>query len=64
MTAYTYACVEFPGMDGCPGKVQAGTEAELWELIKTHAQIAHEEDVSAWSDEDIAQVKALIKKID
>jgi predicted small metal-binding protein len=64
MSAYTYACAEFLGMEGCPGKFQAGTESELWELIKTHAQIAHGEDVSAWSDDDIAQVKALIRTID
>lgn len=64
MTAYSYACAEFPGMEECPGKVQAATETELWELIKIHAQIAHGEDVSAWSDEDIAQVSALIKTID
>ena len=30
MAAYTYACCEFPGMEDCPGKVQAETEAELW----------------------------------
>jgi predicted small metal-binding protein len=51
-------------MEGCPAKVQAETEAELWELIKTHAQIAHGEDVSAWSEEDIAQVKTLINTVE
>jgi predicted small metal-binding protein len=51
-------------MEDCPGRVQAKTESELWELIKTHAQIAHGEDVSAWSDEDIAQVENLIKIVE
>ena len=61
MTAYSYACAEFPGMEGCPAKIQTETEAELWQLIEAHARIAHGEDVSQWSDEDKAQVKALIK---
>ena len=64
MTAYSFACGEYPGMEGCPGKVQAETEAELHQLIETHARIAHGEDVSAWSDEEKAQVQALIKIID
>jgi predicted small metal-binding protein len=64
MTAYSFSCGEYPGMEGCPGKVQAETEAELWQLIETHARIAHEEDVSAWSDDEKAQVKALIKTVD
>ena len=51
-------------MDACPGKVQAETESELWQLIETHASIAHGEDVSEWSDEEKAQVKALIKTTD
>ena len=63
MAAYTYACCEFPGMEECPGKVQAETEAELWQLIETHARVAHGEDVSEWSDEDRAQVQALIRNI-
>jgi predicted small metal-binding protein len=64
MTGFSYACAEFSGMEDCPGKVQAATEAELWELIKTHARIAHGEEISAWSDEDIAQVRDLIKTLD
>ena len=64
MTLYSYACAEFPGMEVCPGKVQAETESELWQLIETHARIAHGEVVSEWSDEDKAQVKALIKITD
>ncbi len=51
-------------MESCPGKVQAETESELWELIKTHASLAHGEDVTDWSDEDVAQIKVLIKTVD
>ena len=64
MTAYSFACGEFPGMEACPGKFQAETEEELRQLVEAHAKIAHGEDVSAWSDEDKAQVTALIKTID
>jgi predicted small metal-binding protein len=64
MTAYSFSCGDYPGMEGCPGKVQAETETELHQLIATHARIAHGEEVSAWSDEEKAQVQALIKIID
>ena len=64
MTAYSYACGDYPGMEDCLGKVQAETEGELWQLIETHARITHGEDVSAWGDDDRAQVQALIKAID
>ena len=64
MTAYSFACGDYPGMEDCPGKFQAETVAELLQLIETHAKIAHEEDVSAWSDDEKAQVRALIKTID
>jgi hypothetical protein len=26
--AYSYACTEYPGMEGCPGRFTAGTEDE------------------------------------
>ena len=64
MTAYSYACADYPGMEDCPGKVQAATEAELWQLIEAHARIAHGEDPSAWGDEDRAAIRRLIKTID
>jgi predicted small metal-binding protein len=51
-------------MEGCPGKFQAQTEDELHELIGTHARVAHGEDVSAWSDEEKAQIQALIKTVE
>ena len=54
MTAYSYACAEFPGMEGCPGKVQAETQAELWQLIEVHAKIAHGEEIADLSDDDRA----------
>ena len=63
MSAYTYACAEFPGMEGCPGKFQAGTESELWELIKTHAQIAHGEDANQWDQETRGYIQTLIKPV-
>ena len=64
MTAYAFACGDYPGMEGCPGKFQAETEDELNQLIETHARIAHGEDVSAWSDEEKSQVRALIRKLE
>jgi predicted small metal-binding protein len=60
MTTFAYACADYPGMENCPGKVQAKTESELWELIETHARIAHGEDPSAWSAEDRAAIRQLI----
>ncbi len=64
MKAYSYACKDYPGVEGCPGRVQAETEDELWKLIELHATIAHGEDPGAWSEEDRAQLKALIKSED
>ena len=58
---YSYACSDYPGMEDCPGKVQAETESELWQLLEIHGKLAHGEDPSDWSDEDRAQIKALIK---
>ena len=58
---FSYACKDYPGMEACPGRFVAETEAELWKLMELHAVIAHQEDPSAWSEDDIAQAKALIK---
>ena len=63
MAAYSYACSDYPGMEGCPGKVQAETREELWTLIETHARIAHGENVADWSDEEKNQVRALIESV-
>ncbi len=61
MKSHSYACRDYPGMQGCPGRVQAETENELWQLIELHARVAHGEDPGAWSDADRAQLRALIK---
>ena len=58
---YYYACKDYPGMEKCPGRFYAETEDELWKLIELHASVAHGEDPSAWTDEDRAQLSALIK---
>jgi predicted small metal-binding protein len=62
MASYSYACGDYPGMEDCPGRVQAETEAELWRLIETHASFAHGEDPEAWSDADREQIKILIRQ--
>ncbi|MCU9847717.1 DUF1059 domain-containing protein [Defluviimonas sp. WL0024] len=61
---YSYACADYPGMESCPGKVTAATEAEVWALIETHARIAHGEDSGAWSVEDRQQIANLIGTAD
>ena len=58
---YSYACKEFPGMEACPGQFTAETEDELLQLIELHASLAHGEDPATWPDEDVTQLKALIK---
>ena len=64
MAAYSYACSDYPGMEACPGKVQAETEAELWQLIETHARVAHGEDPASWGEDDRATIRQLIRAID
>ncbi len=59
--AYTYACADYPGMEDCPGKVTAATEAEVWQLMETHARLAHGEDPASWSDADRKALATLIK---
>jgi hypothetical protein len=48
-------------MEACPGYVRAETVDEVWQLMELHASVAHGEDPAAWTDEDRAQLKALIK---
>jgi len=60
-TSYSYSCKDYPGMETCPGHVVAGSEAEVWGLMELHARDAHGEDPGAWSDEDRAYLKTLIK---
>ncbi len=59
--AYSYACKDYPEMEACPGRFVAETEGEVWKLIELHASVAHGEAPSAWSDEDKAYLKTLIK---
>lgn len=60
-TAYSYACRDYPGMEGCPGKVTAETKDEVVKLMELHAVIAHGEDPSAWSADDRSYLMTLIK---
>ena len=58
---HSYACRDYPGMEACPAQVIAETEDEVWKLMELHASVAHGEDPAAWSDEDRAYLKTLIK---
>ncbi len=54
--AYTYVCAQFPGMESCPGKMTAGTEDELWQLVELHGRVAHGEDPAQWTEEERRQI--------
>lgn len=58
---YASACRDYPGMEACPGHFIAETEDEVWKLMELHASLAHDEDPGAWSTEDRAYLKTLIK---
>ena len=58
---HSYACKDYPGMEACPGFVRAETEDEVWQLMELHASVAHGEDPTAWTADDRAQLKTLIK---
>lgn len=60
-TIYSYACRDYPGMETCPGRFNAETEEEVWRHMELHASIAHQEDPTAWSSEDWAYLKGLVK---
>ena len=60
-TTYSYSCKDYPGMEACPGHFIAETEDEVWKLMELHASVAHDENPGAWSDEDKAYLKTLIK---
>jgi hypothetical protein len=62
-TTYSYACKDYPGMEECPGHFVAETQDELWKLLELHASVAHGEDPAAWSEDDRACLKALIKTV-
>jgi len=59
--AYSYACTEFPGMEGCPGYFVAETADEVLKLVELHARIAHGENPAEWSPGDRRQVQELIR---
>ena len=61
--AHSYACSDCEGMEACPGKVVAETEAELWQLMELHAVIAHQEKPAEWDDDTRAYLKTLIKSV-
>jgi predicted small metal-binding protein len=61
MSVYSYACAEFPGMEECPARFRASTEAELWQHLELHAQLAHGEDVRSWPPDIVEQVRSLVK---
>lgn len=59
--AYSYACREFPGMDGCPGSFVTETEDELGQILEVHGRVAHGEDPAAWTPDDRRQIGDLIR---
>ncbi|MEE8608758.1 MAG: hypothetical protein V3S55_14220 [Nitrospiraceae bacterium] len=48
-------------MEACLGHFIAEMEDEVWKLMELHASVSHDEDPSAWRDEDRAYLKTLIK---
>jgi hypothetical protein len=61
MPKYSYACSDYPGMEKCPGRFYAATEGEIWKLIELHASIAHGENPAAWTENEKANLKKLIR---
>lgn len=60
-TIYSYACKDYPGMEGCPAQFRAATEDEIIKLVELHASVAHGEDPAAWTAKDRALLNSLIK---
>jgi len=60
-TIYSYACRDCQGMETCAGRFYAETEEEVWRHMELHASMAHQEDPTAWSDEDVDYLKSLIR---
>lgn len=58
---YSYACKDYPGMETCFGRFYAETEPEVWQHMELHAAVAHQEDPTAWSAEEWAYLKGLVK---
>jgi hypothetical protein len=61
--SYSFSCKDYPGMGTCPGSFIAGTEEELWRHIELHGKLAHQEDPAAWSQEERAQIKRVIRVV-
>ena len=60
-TTFSYACRDYPGMEGCPGQFTAETRDELWQLVELHARVAHDEEPSAWSADEKTMLEKLIR---
>jgi len=57
----SYACKDYPGMEACSFQVTAESEDQIMKLIERHAADAHGEDPGAWSADDRAFLKSLIR---
>lgn len=60
-TTYSYACSDYPGMEGCPARFRAATEEEVRKHVELHALVAHGEDPTSWTTEDKTLLKSLIR---
>ncbi len=49
-------------MESCPAEFTTETQDELWKVIELHASIAHGENPAEWPEEDVAQLKTLIRQ--
>ena len=47
-STYSYACKDYPGMEGCPFHVVTEAEDEIRKIMELHAAIAHAEDPGEW----------------
>ena len=61
--AYSYACRDCDGMETCPAEIVAQTKHEVWELMKHHARIAHDENAADWDKETTDYLDTLIKEV-
>ena len=61
MKTYSYACSDFPGMEACPAQFTCETHDELMDVIALHAEKAHGEEVSEWSQEALNTIESAIR---
>ena len=59
---YTYRCRDYPGMLACPASFTADSASEVMKHVELHAQVAHGEDPTKWSQADRDQLNSLIKR--